>query len=138
MPRRSLLVTASLSLLLPRPLSAEDAGEGTTAPQPGLVRQEFIYDKAPFPECHASTLAETADALVAAWFGGTEEGHKDVGIWVSRQEESGWSEPVEVARGVQADGTRHPCWNPVLFQYPDGPLLLFYKVGPNPQAWWGM
>jgi predicted neuraminidase len=21
---------------------------------------------------------------------------------------------------------------------PDGPLLLFYKVGPTPQAWWGM
>src|SRR5688572_2906086 len=25
----------------------------------GLVKTEFIYETAPFPECHASTLAET-------------------------------------------------------------------------------
>jgi predicted neuraminidase len=33
---------------------------------------------------------------------------------------------------------RYPCWNPVLFQYPDGPLALYYKVGPSPSRWWGM
>src|SRR5690606_3784051 len=27
---------------------------------------------------------------------------------------------------------------PVLFQPASGPLLLFYKVGPNPREWWGM
>jgi predicted neuraminidase len=26
----------------------------------------------------------------------------------------------------------------VLFQPKGGPLMLFYKVGPSPQAWWGM
>jgi predicted neuraminidase len=26
----------------------------------------------------------------------------------------------------------------VLFQAKDGPLMLFYKVGPSPSAWWGM
>jgi predicted neuraminidase len=43
-----------------------------------------------------------------------------------------------VADGVQADGTRQPTWNPVLFQPRAGPLMLFYKVGPNPREWWGM
>ena len=38
----------------------------------------------------------------------------------------------------KGDGTRFPCWNPVLFQARGGPLLLFYKVGPKPNAWWGM
>ena len=49
-----------------------------------------------------------------------------------------WTAPVEVATGVQPDGTRHPCWNPVLFEMPDRSLALFYKVGPDPRNWWGM
>jgi len=42
--------------------------------------------------------------------------------------------PVEVANGVQPDGSRLPTWNPVLFQPRTGPLLLFYKVGPAPAS----
>jgi len=106
--------------------------------QPGIVRSQFIYTDAPTPECHASTIEETPGGLVAAWFGGTYEKHPDVGVWVARAGGDGWMKPVEVATGVQADGTRHPCWNPVLFQPPGGPLLLFYKVGPSPSTWWGM
>ncbi len=122
--------------------------------QPGLVSREFIYESAPFPECHASTIAETPAGLVAAWFGGVEEKDPSVGIWVARHEGGAWTEPVEVADGVQADGVRLPCWNPVLWQdraadprseveaanapAGDGPLLLFYKVGPSPSTWWGM
>jgi predicted neuraminidase len=111
---------------------AEDKSNDTS-----IVQREFIYDEAPFPQCHASTIEETKSGLVAAWFGGTREGHDDVGIWVSRQTDGKWSKPVEVATGEVA-GDRHPCWNPVLFQPKDGPLLLFYKVGPDPQRWWGM
>lgn len=108
-------------------------------PQPGLLTQEFIFESAPFPSCHASTLAEAGDgSLVAAWFGGQEEKAADVGIWVSRHKDGAWSPPVEVANGLQTDGTRHPCWNPVLFQTRQGLLLLFYKVGPSPATWWGM
>lgn len=104
-----------------------------------VLKSEFIYETAPFPSCHASTIAQTSHGqLLAAWFGGTAEGHVDVGIWVSRLEGEKWSSPVEVANGVQADGTRFPTWNPVLFQPRTGPLLLFYKVGPSPSQWWGM
>jgi len=111
---------------------------GDLAKQPGLMRTEFIYESAPFPSCHASTLAELQEGLVAAWFGGTDEGNPDVGIWVSRQENGRWSAPVEAADGVQNPTKRYPCWNPVLFHPERGPLLLFYKVGPNPREWWGM
>lgn len=105
--------------------------------QPGYVQGEFIYDTAPFPSCHATTLAETKTGLLAAWFGGTAEGKPDVSIWTSQFNNGQWKEPVEVANGLQPDGQRHPCWNPVLFQPKEGPLLLFYKVGPSPQRWWG-
>ena len=107
------------------------------APSP-VVRSEFIFERAPFPSAHASTIVESRDGLVAAWFGGTAERNPDVGIWVSRRDAAGWSAPVEVANGVRPDGTRHPCWNPVLFQPSNGPLVLFYKVGPNPSQWWGL
>ena len=110
-----------------------------TEPQPGFAKSEFIYESAPFPSCHATTIVEPAGGgLVAAWFGGTREGNADVGIWSSRFADGKWSAPVELANGVQADGTRHPCWNPVLFQPKAGPLMLFYKVGPSPSKWWGM
>lgn len=108
------------------------------ADQPGLVRSEYIFESAPFPECHASTIAQTKDGLVAAWFGGTGEKHPDVGIWVARLRDGQWTAPAEVANGVQEGGKRLPCWNPVLFQPKTGPLLLFYKVGPDPERWWGM
>ena len=99
---------------------------------------EFVFESAPFASAHASTIVETADGLVAAWFGGTREGAPDVGIWSSRRVKGSWTAPIEVATGVQADGTRHPCWNPVLFDMPKTGLTLFYKVGPSPQQWWGM
>jgi predicted neuraminidase len=109
-----------------------------SAAEPGMVNSEFIYEKAPFPQCHASTIVETKNGLVAAWFGGTRERNPDVGIWLSRHENGTWTAPVQVADGVQGENQREPCWNPVLFQSVKGPLMLFYKVGPSPSKWWGM
>jgi predicted neuraminidase len=108
------------------------------AQQAGVVKSEFIYQTAPFPSCHASTIVETKDGLVSAWFGGTAERNPDVGIWVSRLTGGNWSPPVEVANGVESPTVRYPTWNPVLFQPKTGPLMLFYKVGPSPSTWWGM
>lgn len=120
---------------------AAAAAAGAQAPprHPAIVASEVLNESAPYPQCHASTIAETAPGrLVAAWFGGTREKAPDVGIWVTRLDAGRWTEPVEVANGVQADGTRHPTWNPVLFAAPGQPLRLFYKVGPSPREWWGM
>jgi predicted neuraminidase len=138
-PLRSGRLTARSCLLV---LSLVGVPAGFAAAPPtgsnAIVRSEFLYQKAPFPECHASTIAEATNCLVAAWFGGTAEKNPDVGIWLSRHDGTRWSPPVEVANGMQADGKRFPCWNPVLFQPKAGPLLLFYKVGPSPSRWWGM
>ncbi len=106
---------------------------------PGLVRTEFIFATNPVPSCHATTLVETKDGtLVAAWFAGEAEGKPDVSIWMARLVDGKWSAPVKVAEGTQPDGKRFPCWNPVLFQPKEGPLQLYYKVGPNPVEWWGL
>jgi len=76
--------------------------------------------------------------LVAAWFAGTHEKNPDVGIRVARYDGTDWSDSIEVANGIQNEDLRYPCWNPVLFQPAEGPLMLFYKVGPSPSQWWGM
>jgi len=105
---------------------------------PGLVRDDFIFSNAPHKECHASTIVETSRGLVAAWFGGTREKHKDVGIWSSYHDGNDWSKPREWANGIQHRDLRYPCWNPVLFQPPgDAPTMLFFKAGPSPSTWWG-
>jgi len=98
----------------------------------------FIYESAPFPSCHASTIVETPQGIAAAWFGGTHEKHPDVAIWLSYFQNGTWSKPVEVANGIQGNGKRYPLWNPVLFQMPGKELILFYKDGPAPDEWWGM
>ena len=104
----------------------------TVAAALAAPRAEFVFEQAPFASCHASTLVQLRDGtLMAAWFGGTEEGAKDVAIWGARRSKEGvWSAPVELAR---APG--QPCWNPVLFYTRDGVLQLYYKFGPSPMTW---
>lgn len=100
--------------------------------------EEFIYKNAAFPQCHASTISETDEGLIAAWFGGTHEKHPDVSIYTSININGEWSAPQCVADGVVNYAHRYPTWNPVLYKIPDGPLVLYYKVGPNCEEWWGM
>lgn len=104
----------------------------------GIIKDEFLYEKAAFPSCHSATIAETPTGLVAAYFGGTKERHPDVEIYISRQVNGAWLAPVSVANGIQNEKLRLPTWNPVLYQVPGGDLLLFYKIGPKPSEWWGM
>jgi len=134
---KQLFIILILGLLSPK-LIANDPGSAIK-PDP-VIRSEFIFlsEAVPFPSCHASTIEETAHGLIVAWFAGTREKDPDVGIWVSRSMDGAWTSPLEVANGVQSNGKRYPCWNPVLFQAAEGPLMLFYKVGPSPQKWWGM
>ncbi|HSG70759.1 MAG TPA: sialidase family protein [Planctomycetaceae bacterium] len=126
------------SLLCVNAVHAQDEFSPLTSPEhPALLSQEFVYTEAPFEQCHASTIAQTNDGLIAAWFGGTREKNPDVEIWVSRHDGKSWSPVKSVANGIQNDQLRYPCWNPILFAMPAGEVLLFYKVGPSPSEWWG-
>ncbi len=105
----------------------------------GVLVEEFINQDPPYKSCHAATIVEATNGdLISAWFGGSHERNPDVGIWVSKRKNGIWTKGVEVANGIQNDSLRYPTWNPVLYQIPDGELLLFYKVGPHPSSWWGM
>jgi len=103
------------------------------------VSEELIFRDAPFAQCHASTLVEIGKGkILAAWFGGTHEGSKDVKIWTSINQKGKWSYPTAVAEGNFGSTGNFPLWNPVLFKSSENKLFLFYKAGPNPREWWGM
>jgi predicted neuraminidase len=159
-----MLLTALLALAPHQGLADQSAANSSQTP---VVLAEFVFQSAPFPSCHAATIAETNDGLVCAYFGGTAERNPDVCIWVSRKEHgaTNWTPPTLVADGIQPTQNvpeanaisskaaeakpietkaneksplRYPTWNPVLFQPRKGDLFLFYKVGPKPADWWGM
>lgn len=93
----------------------------------------FIFEKAPFKECHASTLVETEPGkFLAAWFGGDKEGAKNVQIWASAFDGKAWNAPA-----VIGSEPGQPCWNPVLFKTAKGTLHFWYKAGPSPERWTG-
>src|SRR5690554_515219 len=68
----------------------EEVGRGA------LLERQFIYplDNKPSVEAHASTIVETPDGLMAAFFAGPHEGHPFVGIRVSILKDKEWSWPV--------------------------------------------
>jgi alpha-L-fucosidase len=106
-------------------------------PQLSIVSKKFIFEEAPTPSCHASTLLDLGNGtLLSAWFGGKHENNPDVKIWLSTFKKGQWSTPMMMADGVE-NGVEYACWNPVLFKGKDGKVFLFYKVGPNPRDWWG-
>ena len=115
------------------------AHASTFAQPSALLKKSFLFESGPSPTNHTSTLVETRDDLLAAWIGGPESRHPSSAVFTARFNGQAWSKPALVLDGVQPEGrARQPCWNPVLFQPSSGPLLLFYKVGPSPENWWGI
>jgi len=98
---------------------------------PVAQKSEFVFNSAPFASCHASTIVELRNGdVLAAWFGGSGEGRRDVAIWSSRRSGGQWSAPVELVREPKT-----PTWNPVLFHTKDQRLWLYYKFGASPATW---
>ncbi len=112
--------------------------EATSSPKVEIRSETLIVDNPPFASCHASTIVELPDnQLMAAWFAGPHESHKEVVIYIAKLKNGKWSIPQQVADGIINDTLRYPTWNPVLFRTNENKLVLFYKVGPNPREWWG-
>lgn len=104
-----------------------------------ILEEEFIFEEAEFPQCHASSLEILENGeVMAAWFGGEYERHPEVSIYTSVKNGNEWTSPKKVADGKVNDSLRYPTWNPVLFKSTSKNLFLFYKVGPSPAEWWGM
>ena len=77
---------------------------------PAITKDQFLYEQASFPQCHAATIVETKKGdLVATYFGGKHERNPDVCIWVSIKKKgtNEWSKPILAADGVFTLGTKN-------------------------------
>jgi len=102
-----------------------------------VLETDLIYRNEPYPSCHASTVLDTGEGILAAWFGGSFEKHPDVCIYAAFFINGQWEKPFMVADGIENQLIRNPCWNPVLFKRDNGDIILYYKVGPSPTTWYG-
>ncbi|MFT7219668.1 MAG: putative neuraminidase [Candidatus Azotimanducaceae bacterium] len=82
-------------------------------------------------ESHSASIVNIKGTPVAAWYGGTEEGHKDVAIFAAQfSAEQGWSEPITVTHRAHSEAGLNryirKVGNPALHAWDDGRLGLFY------------
>ena len=104
--------------------------QNTTGTPPDFS-QQLLPARAAAPSVHAATVVELPGGdLLAAWFGGSHEGARDVHIYLSREHAGQWSRPRAVAGrlSTQRDTLRFTrmTGNPVLFFGGDGRLYLIY------------
>lgn len=78
-----------------------------TAQEWTVVERGFLYDDEMPPTCHAATLVEAQNGdIIAAFFGGTYEGHPDSDVWTCRFHNGQWSAPTILVDGVLTRYTR--------------------------------
>jgi len=80
-------------------------------------------------EAHSASIAITDGKPVAVWYGGTEEGHRDVAIFSSSFDRK-WSSPLVIADRYSTEQALgryiRKVGNPNLYSWPDGRLGLYY------------
>ena len=97
-----------------------------------IIASELILPIRDGWQSHASHILPLPGGEVySVFFYGSREGNNDVRIYGSlRHTDGSWTEAVPLSEDDSV-----PHWNPVLFRREDGPVLLFYKVGPNCSTW---
>lgn len=107
-----------------------------------VVAQSYLYDEAPHPTCHSSSITEAENGdLLAVYTGGKNEAAPDTRVYFSRKPRLSdeWSSPVELTHSSLADTIPYTTYNPVIWQVPvkGGEVFLFYhtKSSNGKTAW---
>jgi predicted neuraminidase len=89
-----------------------------------IFEAQAIYDPALGPShAHASTICQLPSGrLMAAWYAGGEEGHKDVAVYAAyRRMDGRWGPPL-----VMEKSPGYSEGNPVLYPHSDGRVTLIW------------
>ncbi|HBJ37073.1 MAG TPA: hypothetical protein DDZ51_20435, partial [Planctomycetaceae bacterium] len=122
------------SLLLP---AANSQTEQTSAVEPGdsspLYERQFLESHPDAPSVHASTITQLRDGrMMAAWFGGSREGGKDVSIYGAfwNVQTETWDTPSVIvdaqSAGRELGRYIKKVGNPVLYCDRSGRVWLYY------------
>ena len=103
--------------------------------------EKILSLKQPDYDCHSSCLIETTpNRLLGIWKGAITKGLSNIDtveeshLWMAIQEKGKWAPP----KIIYTEKTSRMIWNPVLARFPDGEILLFFRLGPNPRQVIGM
>ena len=89
--------------------------------------REEAFLPSPVMQNHAANLTFLPDGTLACvWFGGTMEGMGDISIYMSRLVNGCWTDSAKLTD----DATRSEQ-NPLLFNAPDGRVILFHTSQPG-------
>ena len=136
----ALLSVITLAGLVWKTSAAPDVGNFLTVASPALRRAaeaepafkaNFLHEDPGVASVHAGSMARLPDGgLLAAWFGGSREGAKDVCIYAARCNGEDWSVPQAIAS--REDTTRDlnlyvkKLGNPVLFVDSNDRVWMYY------------
>ena len=128
------VISACLYLVFHNDLGTEDLSAYR-------LPENTLYEDTPFFEQHWVSFSETAETHsasiamlnseipAAVWYGGTEEGHSDVALFLSIFD-GAWSEPKVIADRASTEKglSRYirKIGNPTLHVWPDGNIGVFY------------
>jgi predicted neuraminidase len=115
---------ATAAPLDPAEITARMDGVIRPAAQDAQVMEAFL--PSPCTQNHAANLAFLPNGdLACVWFGGTQEGLSDIDVYMSRLPAGGdrWQAPLRLSN----DPARSEQ-NPLLFDAPDGRLILFHTA----------
>jgi predicted neuraminidase len=112
-----------------RPEEIAAAMDGVLRPHETEPDRIEAFLPSPCVQNHAANLAFLADgSLACVWFGGTMEGMGDISVWMSRLPAGAerWGQAIRLT-----DDRERSEQNPILFQAPDGRVLLFHTSQPG-------
>jgi len=130
-----ILIAAATVLVLLATWHDRRAPTGYEIPSPAMQAGEPVFashwvSRGETREAHSANIGLYQDTPFTVWYGGTEEGHADVALFVSHFEGGTWSPATVITDRARSETGLNryirKIGNPATHVWPDGSIGLFY------------